>query len=244
MNTQNTGKVAVITGATSGIGAAIARSLSKAGYCLVLNAPSSERLTALAAELDGPSVAVAGNVRAESTPETLLAAALNNFGRCDVCFNNSGLVEAGTIEAIDIERICNMVRVNVEGAFRTAYTFLKFFLRQGHGHLVNTSGVLGKKLRPTVGAYAATKYAIEALSEALRLELTKTDVRISSIEPGLVRTGLNDRWEVPPAELVGVDEPLEPQEIARMVLYILEPPMTPRAHQQLALPQEHELALM
>ena len=244
MNTQSTGKVAVITGATSGIGAAISRSLSKAGYSLVLHAPSSERLTALASELDGPSVTVAGNVRAESTPETLLAAALNNFGHCDVCFNNSGLVEAGTIEAIEIERICNMVRVNVEGAFRTAYTFLKYFLKQGHGHLVNTSGTLGKKVRPTVGAYAATKYAIEALSEALRLELTKTDVRISSIEPGMVRTGLNDRWEVPPAELVGVDEPLEPHEIARMVLYILEPPVAARVHQQLALPEERELALM
>jgi NADP-dependent 3-hydroxy acid dehydrogenase YdfG len=241
--TQNTGKVAVITGATSGIGAAIARSLSGVGYCLVLNAPSSERLSQLAAQLDCPSVAVAGNLRVESTPETLLAAAINNFGRCDVCFNNSGLVEAGTIESIDIERICNMVRVNVEGSFRTAYTFLKYFAKQGSGHLVNTSTVMGKKVRPTVGAYAATKYAIEALSEALRLELAKTDVRISLIEPGLVRTGLSDGWEVPPAELVGVQDPLEPEDIARMVLYILEPPTRTQV-QQLALPHERELALM
>jgi NADP-dependent 3-hydroxy acid dehydrogenase YdfG len=242
MNTQNAGNVAVITGATSGIGAAISRSLSKAGYSLVLSAPSSERLNMLASELAGPSVTVGGNVRSESTPETLLAAAVNNFGHCDVCFNNSGLVEAGTIEAIDIERICNMVRVNVEGAFRIAYTFLKYFQKQGRGHLVNTSGALGKKLRPTVGAYAATKYAIEALSEALRLELARTDVRISSIEPGLVRTGFHDRWEVPPASLVGIDEPLEPEEVARMVLYILEPPAPPRIQQQLVLPHEHELA--
>jgi NADP-dependent 3-hydroxy acid dehydrogenase YdfG len=240
---ENRGKVAVITGATSGIGAAIARSLSAVGYSLVLNAPSSERLTQLAGELGCPSVAVAGNLRVESTPETLLAAAINNFGRCDVCFNNSGLVEAGTIESIDIERICNMVRVNVEGSCRTAYTFLKYFVKQGSGHLVNTSAVLGKKVRPTVGAYAATKYAIEALSEALRLELAKTDVRISSIEPGLVRTGLSDRWEVPPPELVGVDDPIEPEDIARMVVYILEPPARVEAR-QMALPREHELALM
>jgi NADP-dependent 3-hydroxy acid dehydrogenase YdfG len=243
MRNQNTGKVAVITGATNGIGAAIARALSRAGYSLVLNSPSSERLNSLASELENPCVAVAGNLRVESTPQALLSAAINNFGRCDICFNNSGLVEAGAIEAMDIERICNMVRVNVEGAFRTAYTFLQYFLKQGSGHLVNTSSALGKKVRPTIGAYAATKFAVEALSEALRLELSKSDVRISCIEPGLVRTGLDDRWEAPPADLVGVGEPREPEEIARMILYILEPPVPARFEQIVASP-EHELALM
>lgn len=223
MDSQSAGKVAVITSATGGIGTAIAKSLSRAGYSLVLNAPSNEKLGALAAQLNGPSVVVAGNLRAESVPQMLLEAALQKFGRCDACFNNSGLLEAGTIEAIDIERICNMVRVNVEGAFRTAYTFLQYFVQQGYGHLVNTSSVLGKKVRPTVGAYAATKYAIEALSEALRLELSKTDVQISCIEPGMVRTGTSDRWETPPTDLLGLDEPWEPDDIARMVLYILEP---------------------
>ena len=222
MDNQIAGKVAVITGATGGIGTAIAKSLSKAGYALVLNAPSNEKLNLLATQLDGPCVLVAGNLRVESIPQMLLSAAIQNFGRCDICFNNSGLVEAGTIETIDIERICNMVRVNVEGAFRTAYTFLQYFVQQGNGHLVNTSSVLGKKVRPTVGAYAATKYAIEALSEALRLELSKSEVQISCIEPGLVRTGLNDRWEVPSGELLGIPEPQEPDDIARLVLFILE----------------------
>src|SRR5215469_8397145 len=99
-------KVAVITGATGGIGAAIAKSLSRAGYSLVLNAPSNEGLNALVSRLHGPAVAVPGNLRVESMPGTLLAAALRNFGRCDVCFNNGGLLEAGTIDTIDIERVC------------------------------------------------------------------------------------------------------------------------------------------
>ena len=222
MDGLNNEKVAVITGATGGIGASIAKSLSRAGYALVLNAPSNEKLKSLAAQLDGPSVLVAGNLRVESIPQMLLTTALENFGRCDVCFNNGGLLEAATIETIDIERICNMVRVNVEGAFRIAYTFLQHFVEQGHGHLVNTSSVLGKKVRPTVGAYAATKYAIDALSEALRMELSKSEVEISCIEPGLVRTGLHDRWEVPPPDLLGIAEAIEPDDIARMVLYILE----------------------
>ena len=243
MGKQNTSKVAVITGATGGIGTAIAKSLSRAGYLLVLSAPSSERLNEVASELDGPCVVVAGNLRVESIPETLLAAALNNFGRCDVCFNNSGLIEAGMVETVDIERICNMVRVNVEGAFRMGYTFMKHFVKQGQGHLFNTSSILGRKVRPTVGAYAATKFAIEAFSEALRMELSKSEVRISSIEPGLVRTGYQDRWEVPPAMLMGMEEPLEPEEIAKMVLVILEEPAHLRIPQHVILPRERVLAL-
>src|ERR1017187_4117400 len=243
MERNGTGKVAVITGATGGIGSAIAKSLSKAAYSLVLTAPSMEKLTALGSQLDGPCTVVAGNMLEECMPKTLLAAAAERFGHCDVCFNNGGLLEAGTIETIDVERVCNMVRVNVEGAFRIAYTFLKHFSEQGHGHLVNTSSILGRKVRPTVGAYAATKFAIEAFSEALRMELSKSEVRISSIEPGLVRTGYQDRWEVPPAMLMGMEEPLEPEEIAKMVLVIIEEPAHLRIPQHVILPRERVLAL-
>jgi NADP-dependent 3-hydroxy acid dehydrogenase YdfG len=80
---------------------------------------------------------------------------------------------------------------------------------------------MGKELRPTAGAYAATKFAVEALSEALRIGLSKTDVQVSCIQPGLVRTGLHDRWEVHPSEQMGIEEPPTPANIARMVLFIL-----------------------
>lgn len=243
MKQKNTAKVAVITGATNGIGSAISHTLSEAGYQLVVCSSSGEKLNALTSQMSGPCVAIAGNLRAESLPDTLLAAALNNFGRCDVCFNNGGLIEAGTVETLDIDRMCNMARVNVEGAFRMAYTFLKHFSRQGYGHLFNTSSILGQKVRPTVGAYAATKYAIEALSEALRMELGKSDVHVSSIEPGVVRTGLQDHWEVPPAALLGMEEPLEPEDIARMVLFILEEPEHLRVPQHAVMSRDRELAL-
>lgn len=215
-------RVAVITGATGSIGSAMARALSAAGYALVLNAPSSESLIELRAQLQGPCITVAGNLHMEGMPQTLLAAAKEQFGGCDVCFNNGGLLEAGTIGTLDVERVCTMVRVNVEGAFRLAYTFLQHFVAQGHGHLVNTSNVLAQKVKPALGAYAATKYAVEALTEALRLELSRTDVHISSIEPGLVRTGRADGWEEPPTGRLGVTDPFDPAQMARMMLYILE----------------------
>lgn len=241
MDGKNDAKVAVITGATGGIGAAVAQALSEAGYALVLSARSREKLEALASELHGPSVAVAGDLQDASLPETLLRTAIERFGRCDVCFNNGGLLEVGSIERIDVERVCEMVRVNVESAFRVAYVFLKHFVAQKSGHLVNTSSVLGKKVRPTAGAYAATKHAIEALSEALRMELSKTDVQVSCIAPGLVRTGLHDRWETPPAQLMGIAEPLTPADIARMVVMILEQPPHVRIPQLTILPKGHEI---
>lgn len=224
MHQAGQNRVAVITGATGGIGEAFARTLSAADYALVLNAPSTEKLCALREQLAGPCVAIAGNLRAEQMPQTLLLTAMEHFGRCDVCFNNSGLLEAGSIETLDIERVCNMVRVNVEGAFRMAYTFLQHFVAQGRGHLVNTSFALSQRVQPAVGAYAATKYAVEALSEALRMELTQTEVLISIVEPGLVRTGIRGHWRETHVEPIESNEPFEPAVLARMMLSVLEPP--------------------
>lgn len=215
----NPGRVAVITGATGGVGAAVARALSRAGYSLVLTAPSMEKLSALASQLKGPCTVIEGNLSDESLPETLLYAALDRFGRCDICLNNGALFEAGIIETVDIERLSSMVRVNVEGSFRFAYVFVKHFVSEGSGHLVNVSSVLGSSSRPT--PYAATQRAIEVLSDALIAELGDGEVVVSCIQPGLVKSGLHHRWEIAP-EGAGSGYPLEPEDFARMVLFVLE----------------------
>jgi NADP-dependent 3-hydroxy acid dehydrogenase YdfG len=220
MSGGESGRVAVITGATGGVGAAVARTLSKAGYSLVLTAPSMEKLSALAAQLRGPCTVIEGNLSDESLPETLLYAALDRFGHCDICFNNGALFEAGILETVDIERLSSMVRVNVEGSFRVAYVFLKHFVSEGSGHLVNVSSGLGNSSRPT--AYAATQRAIEVLTDALAAELDGADVLVSCIQPGLVRTGLHHHWEIAADATSGGGYPLEPEDFARMVLFILE----------------------
>ena len=184
---------------------------------------------------------IPGDLRDASLPRAMLSAALEKFGRCDMCFNNAGMLEVGPIESIEIERVCEMVRVNVEGAFRVAYVFLQHFVQEKTGHLINVSSVLGKKVRPTAGAYAATKFAMEALSEALRMELSKTDVQVSSIQPGLVLSDLHRRWEVHPRELMGIEEPLLPADIARMVLFLLAQPPHVRIPQLMILPRGHEI---
>ncbi len=218
MKDGESARVAVITGATGGVGAAVAWELSQAGYSLVLTAPSMEKLSALASQLKGPCTVIEGSLGDESLPETLLYAALDRFGRCDICFNNGALFEAGIIETVDIERLSSMVRVNVEGSFRVAYVFLKHFVSEGSGHLVNVSSTVGSSSRPT--PYAATQRAVEVLSDALAAELGEGDVLVSCIQPGLVKTGLHQRWEIAREGSAGY--PLEPEDFARMVLFILE----------------------
>jgi len=217
------GQAAIITGASSGIGWGLAEELDTAGMKLVLTARRRDRLEKLAEKLSD-SVSVPGDITDPAMPQRLIEAALQRFGRCDVVFNSAGVMRVGRIEDVDVEVMVAMVEVNVAAATRMAYIALKHFQSAGSGHLVNVSSLLGTKVRETAGVYAATKHAIEALSEALRIEVAKTDVKVSVIEPGLVRSELQDRFPVHPSEALGITQPLEPADVARCVRFILEQP--------------------
>ncbi|MGH2520254.1 MAG: SDR family oxidoreductase [Chloroflexota bacterium] len=217
------GRVAIFTGASSGIGAATARILSQAGVRCVLTARRQARLDALAATLPHTAT-LAGDMLDPELPSRLIALAHERFQACDIVVNNAGVLVAAPIEELEIERMCHMVRVNVEAAFRLAYTAVREFRRQGHGHLVNTSSVLGTKVRLTAGAYAGTKFAIEALSEALRMELGGSRIKVSCIEPGLVMTELHRELAVHPREQLCLRAALEPEDVARGIRFLLEQP--------------------
>ena len=155
--------------------------------------------------------------------------------------NNAGIMLTGKIETIDIDDVCKMARVNVEAAFRMAYTALRHFRKAGSGHLINTSSVLGMKIRPGAGAYSGTKFAIEALSEDLRMEVAGSDVKVSCIEPGMTMTELHDKFEVHPKVSMGIEKPLAPDDIARCIRFILEQPAHVRIPRMLVLPGEHAI---
>jgi len=234
------GKAAIITGASSGIGVAVARELNDAGMKLLLTARREQRLQTLASELREATY-LAGDISEEGLPQLLLETALGQLGGCDVLVNNAGLITIGSVEEIDLARVSRMVRVNVEAAFRMAYVALRQFKLQGNGHLINISSVLGVKTRPTAAAYSGTKYAMEAFSEALRLELAGTGIGVSSIGPGLVMTELHDHMPVHPSESLDIRKPLQPTDIARTVRYVLEQPDNVRIASMLVLPEDSPL---
>jgi NADP-dependent 3-hydroxy acid dehydrogenase YdfG len=234
------GKVALVTGASSGIGHATARAFAEAGAKLVLTGQRSERLADLSA-LIPDSVYLPGDLTDAELPAELLRVALREFGRLDIVFNNAGLTHDGTIEEINIDSVCAMVRVNVEANFRVAYTVLKHFCRVGEGHLINSSSVMGTKVRVSAGPYSGTKYAVEALSEALRLELAGTGVRVSCVQPGLVTTELHRDNKVPPAIERNIRRPLCAEEVAALVLLIAEQPPHINIARLLLLPQDHRI---
>lgn len=231
-------KISLVTGASSGIGHAIARALAAEGHTVIITARRQERLE----ELDAANVVImAGDLTDSGFQEQVVNTVFDTYGRCDYLFNCAGSIETGAIDSIDVDKMAAMIRLNVEATFRLTYLVLKRFKAQGFGHVINLSSVMGTKVRPTAGAYAATKFAMEALSEALRMELAGTPLQVSCIEPGLVMTELHKDWPVHPKESMGIHHPLTVDNIVDTVKFILQQPEHVRIPKLMILPGDHQI---
>jgi NADP-dependent 3-hydroxy acid dehydrogenase YdfG len=208
--------VFLITGASSGIGAATARAAAEAGYRLVLAARRVERLEELAAELGGPerALAVACDVTEWEEQEAMVRAALEAYGRLDVVLGNAGFgAPRGFLESTP-EHWKSMVLTNVYGVALTIRATLPA-LKESQGHLLLTSSVAGRRALPG-SLYGATKWAVTAMGEAARQELNESGVRVTLIEPGMVDTEFFDN---------PVSGALQADDVARAVLYaVAQPP--------------------
>jgi NADP-dependent 3-hydroxy acid dehydrogenase YdfG len=192
------GPVAVITGASSGIGAATARALAKHGYRLALLARRVDRLDELAGELGEAAVAIAADV---TDRDSMVAAAdqvKHDLGAADLLVNNAGVMLLGPFGTEQRNEARQMVEVNLLGAMTATEVFLDQ-LRDGGGDLVNISSVAGRTARAGNAAYAATKWGMNGWSEALRQEL-QPDIRVTVIEPGAVATELTNHITDPAAK--------------------------------------------
>ena len=195
---QGAGRVAVITGASSGIGEATARALAASGHRLALLARRGDRIQALADELGNGAIAIEADVTNRDSVIKAAARVKAELGGTDILINNAGIMLLGPFNSEGHDDHRRMIEANLLGAMTVTEAFLDQ-LRDGGGDLVNLSSVAGRTARPGNAVYAATKWGMNGWSESLRQEL-QPDVRVMVIEPGAVATELTDHINHPGAK--------------------------------------------
>jgi NADP-dependent 3-hydroxy acid dehydrogenase YdfG len=226
------GKVAVVTGASSGIGEATAEALAAEGATVVVAARREERLADLAKRIEeggGRVLAAACDVADEDQAHGLIRKAEEEFGRVDILVNNAGVMLLSTVGKGLSDEWRRMFDVNVLGLLYTTDAAVETMKRQGGGHLVNISSVAGRKVtRDASGVYAGSKFAVGAISEGLRQELLADNIRVTIVEPGAVATELTDHITDEDAReslggLLNL-EILQAEDIANAIVYAVTQP--------------------
>ncbi|PSH70866.1 oxidoreductase [Phyllobacterium brassicacearum] len=227
------GKVALVTGASSGIGAATALKLAANGATVGLAARRIDRLSNLQAKIEaggGTAIAIEMDVVDAASVTAGVEKLASAFGSIDIVFNNAGLMPISDMEALKTDEWHRMVDVNVKGLLNTVAAVLPHMVRQKSGHMVNTSSIAGRKVFPGLAVYCATKHAVTALSEGMRLELSKKhNIKITCVQPGAVETELFEHisdgdYRQQMEALKDQMEFLKPEDIADTILYALQAP--------------------
>src|SRR3954451_16420086 len=226
-------RVAVVTGASSGIGEATARALAREGFSVALAARREDRIKELAEEISsagGSALAVPTDVSDPDSARSLIETAKSELGSVDVLLNNAGVMLLGPMLGADLEHWQRMVNVNLLGLMYCTHAVLPVMQEQGGGHIVNVSSVAGRVARMGSGAYNATKWGVGAFSESLRQEALNYNVRVTIIEPGYVDTELQGHNEHPMVVETmkkskgEIGKVLEPEDIANAILYAVQQP--------------------
>ncbi len=207
------GQVLIVTGASSGIGEAIARRLVRRGTKLVITARRPELLEALARELDpsGAAVlAVAGDINSDADRRALVAAALKKFGRIDALVNNAGFGTRGPLELVPVDAIRRNFETNVFSLLALTQLVIPAMRERGSGCVVNIGSVAGRIARPLSSVYDATKHALEAFTDGLRGEMQPFGVRVTLIRPGFIATDFINAADKASGEFTENVGPYEP----------------------------------
>ena len=236
------GQVAVVTGASSGIGLAIARALAAEGAQLVLGARSKPKLDDAVATLGGTAVAVRADVTDTADVEALIGTAIERHGRIDILIANAGVYAGGDFADADPAELLGLIDTNVGGIVRTVHAALKHMIPAGTGNIVITSSVSGHQVIAWEPVYSASKHAVHALTHGIRRQLIGTGVRIGSVAPGVV---LNDLWKVTDATAVAAGVAagtgLRSEDVADAVLYVLTRPSHVNIRDLVILPVNQEI---
>ncbi|HII0818936.1 TPA: SDR family oxidoreductase [Staphylococcus aureus] len=214
-----TDKVAVVTGAGSGIGEAIATLLHEEGAKVVLAGRNKEKLQNVANQLSQDSVKVVPtDVTNKEEVDELIKIAQQTFGGLDIVINSAGQMLSSKITDYQVDEWDSMIDVNIKGTLYTAQAALPTMLEQSSGHLINIASISGFEVTKSSTIYSATKAAVRTITQGLEKELAKTGVKVTSISPGMVDTAITAAYN--PTDR----KKLEPQDIAEAVLYALTQP--------------------
>jgi NADP-dependent 3-hydroxy acid dehydrogenase YdfG len=184
------GRVAVVTGASSGIGEATVRALSGAGAAVALGARRTDRLQEVADSLDGPALVRAVDVSDEEQARAFVEAASQELGGLHILVNNAGVMLLGPVAAADTDEWRRMISVNLLGLLYCTHAALPLIERSGGGDIVNISSVAGRRADAGAAVYNMTKFGVHAFSEALRQEALHAGIRVTTVAPGFVDTEL------------------------------------------------------
>jgi NADP-dependent 3-hydroxy acid dehydrogenase YdfG len=244
------GTVALVTGASSGIGEATAEALARLGARLALVARRGDRLAALRERIGNGALVIEADVSEQEAAANAVERTVAELGRLDTLINNAGVMLLGPIEDAPLQEWETMVSVNVRGLLYCAHAALPHLLRaadtspRGVADLVNISSVAGRVARSGSGVYNLTKHGVGAFSEALRQEVTQRHVRVSLVEPGAVDTELasHNRPEIQQvmAKRFGDIERLHADDIADAISYIVTRPRHVAINELLVRPTEQQ----
>jgi NADP-dependent 3-hydroxy acid dehydrogenase YdfG len=240
------GKVALVTGASSGIGEATALALVAEGARVAVAARREERLAALVQRIEtqgGEAVSLVVDVSDEAGVREMVRRAHDRWGRLDILVNNAGVMLLGQIEGANMEDWRRMVNINLLGLMYATHEALPLMKAQGGGHIVNISSVAGRTVGEGRAVYNATKWGVGAFSEALRQEVYRHNIRVTVIEPGAVATELQEHITDPVAkeeimEWIQAMTPLESEDIAAAILYAVTQPERVNINEILIRPTE------
>lgn len=214
-----TDKVALVTGAGSGIGEAIATLLHEEGAKVVLAGRNKDKLQNVANQLAQDSVKVVPtDVTKKEEVDELIKIAQQTFGGLDIVINSAGQMLSSKITDYQVDEWDSMIDVNIKGTLYTAQAALPTMLEQSSGHLINIASISGFEVTKSSTIYSATKVAVHTITQGLEKELAKTGVKVTSISPGMVDTAITAAYN--PTDR----KKLEPQDITEAVLYALTQP--------------------
>jgi NADP-dependent 3-hydroxy acid dehydrogenase YdfG len=236
MSERLRGKVALITGASSGIGEAAAIALAKEGAAVAVSGRRRERLDELVAQIGaagGRGLALPSDVSLEAEATGAVQATVAGFGRIDILINSAGVNEAGGVDTLPIELWRKVLDINLMGTLYTCKAAVPFLKAQRSGDIINISSIAGRRGSGAFAAYATSKFGVTGLTESLRQEVGGLGVRVCIIEPGATHTEIADSITDPAARAaiwkhVTKEGAMSPSDIADAILLVLTLP--PRAN--------------